>query len=812
MKKIHLLPLSAFCAVSLMTFQALVRAEDAPSKASAAAVNAALDAASASTAKAPDTSAAAPAEASAAASAEAPADKIVKSIDIKGNKSIGIATLLAKIKTRVGQGYRQAVVSDDLKRLYNTGYFSDVRVDRQEEGDGLKVVIYVEEKPIVEDITFSKIRYYNKRVILSKIKTQIGKFFDKKTINDDINTIKDLYVKKGLTQAEVDIEQFVDEATNKVTLHVIIREGFRVKVRKINILGNAAYNDDKVIKAMKSRSAWLFNSGYLKEEVLAEDMDRIQAFYEKNGYIDAKATYTVEKLYQGLVNVDVTVNEGKRYYIGEIVITGNAIVSTFDVEAAMKDIRRGRIFSKTKLSDDVANIRSLYFDKGYIFAKVAESTSLNAQDGRVDLKLDIQEGSIAFINKIKVQGNTQTRDIVIRRELRMYPGDQFDGVKLRRSKERLANLGYFEDVNFDIQDTDTADQKDLLVEVKEAKTGSFSFGGGYSTVDRMIGFVEVEQKNFDFANWPSLTGGGQTISARAELGASKNNEMLSFTEPWIFDYPVSAGFDLYRMQQLRASNTGYAYDQTRTGIKLRAGKELSDYVSTGGYYRLENINISNMQDNVSQDLLDEVGSNMVSSAGASVTNDHRDSKISPTKGWVGTLSSDLAGGPFGGDKDFYRLEANGAYYVPLKYNSVVEFSGHTGIVNAYASTAKVPIFERYFAGGGQSIRGYSERSIGPVDANTQSAIGGDSILVGSVEYTIPLVEVIKLATFYDAGNVWAKTGDLGKNKLYMGYGLGFRVKTPIGPMKLDYGIPLDKEPGEDRRKSGKFYFSVSRGF
>jgi outer membrane protein insertion porin family len=805
MKKISLLPLIVLGFISLLMYLNIASAEDTgtPAKADEAAVTAALDAAVVKPAAV---------ESYAPAVPDAPAGKLVKAIDIQGNKSIGIATILTKIKTRVGQEYRQAVISDDLKRLYNTGYFSDVRVDRKEDGDGLKVVIYVEEKPIVEEITFSKIRFYNKKVVLSKIKTQIGKFLDKKALNDDINTIKELYAKKGLTQAEVDVEQFMDEATNKVSLHVVIREGYRVKIRKINVLGNAAYNDDKVIKTMKSRSAWIFNSGYLKEDVLAEDMDRVQAFYEKNGYIDAKATYTVEKLHQGLVNIDLTVEEGRRYYVGDIAVGGNAIVSKSEIETSMKDIKRGKIFSKAKLADDLANIRSLYFDKGYIFAKVSESTSLNPQDGRVDLKLDVEEGGIAYINKIKVQGNTQTRDLVIRRELRMYPGDQFDGVKLRRSKERLGNLGYFEDVNFDIQDTETQDQKDLLVEVKEAKTGSFSFGGGYSTVDSLIGFVEVEQKNFDFANWPSFTGGGQKLSARAEIGSTRNSQMLSFTEPWMFDYPVSAGFDIYRMQQLRQNDTGYAYDQTRTGIKLRAGKELSDYLSTAGYYRLENVDISNMEDNVSQDLRDEVGKNTVSSVGASLTNDHRDSTISPTKGWVGSISSDLAGGPFAGDKEFYRLETNAAYYVPLKYNSVVELSGRAGMVDAYGSSQKVPIFERYFAGGAQSIRGYSERAIGPVDSNTQDAIGGESILLGSVEYTIPLVDVIKFATFFDAGNVWAKAADFGKNKIYAGYGIGFRVKTPIGPMKLDYGIPLDKEPGEDSKRSGKFYFSVSRGF
>ncbi|MEI8012996.1 MAG: outer membrane protein assembly factor BamA, partial [Candidatus Omnitrophota bacterium] len=781
-----------FSIIAIFCFLAgslVVRAQEVDEPVKPVAVNAALDEVESATAVevAPDQPSPAP-ESYAAAGADVPAGKIVKSIDIQGNKSIGIATILSRIKTRVGLEYRQTVISDDLKRLYNTGFFSDVRVDRKEEGDGLTVVIYVDEKPIVDKLTFSKIRYYNSKVILSKIKTQAGKFFDKKSLNDDINTIKDLYAKKGMTQVEIKVEDFLDAATNKVTLHIIIREGYRVRIHKINILNNVAYNDAKVIKVMKSRPAWTFNSGYLKDDVLNEDMDRIQAFYEKNGYIDAKAVFEVEKLNRGLVNVTVTVSEGKQYFVGNVAIGGNSILPAEDINAVMKDIKNGKVFSKVRLADDVANIRSLYFDKGYIFAKVNESTSLNQENGQVDVRLDVEEGGLAYINKINVQGNTQTRDIVIRRELRMYPGDQFDGVKLRRSKERLNNLGYFEDVNFDIQDTAVQDQKDLLVEVKEAKTGSFSFGGGYSTVDSLLGFVEVEQKNFDFANWPTFTGGGQRISMRAEVGSTKNNEMLSFTEPWMFDYPVSGGFDLYRMQYQRSSNTGYAYDQTRTGIKLRAGKELSDYLSTAGYYRLENINISNMQTGVSADLLAEVGKNTVSSVGTSLTDDHRDSTLSPTKGWVATVSSDVAGGPFGGDKDFYRLETNAAYYVPLKYNSVIEFSGRTGMVDAYGNSAKVPIFERYFAGGAQSIRGYSERGIGPVDANTQDSIGGDAIVVGTVEYTIPMVEVIKMALFFDTGNVSARHSDLFADKMYSGYGLGFRIKTPIGPMKLDYMV------------------------
>jgi len=782
MKKTTLLPLLVVFYLFLLGFQPVVRAQDSGDAPAVEAV------------------------------ASETGGRTVRSIDIQGNKSIGVATILSKIKTRVGQEYRQNVISDDLKRLYNTGYFADVRVDREETPEGVKVIILLEEKPIIDEITFSKLRHISKRVILSKITTQAGKFLDRKTVNEDINTIKEMYQKKGLTQVEVDVESFVDPATNKASLHFIIREGQRVRIKRIRILGNVAYRDAKVIRAMKSRSAWLFNGGYLKEDVLTEDMDRVQSFYEKNGYLDARASYQVDKLRGGLVNVDVSMEEGRRYYVGDIRIDGNAVLSDAEIFGAMNDIKSGKIFSKQRLAADIVNVKSLYFDKGYLFARLEDTTSLNPQTGRVDVAFDVEEGGIAYINKVKIQGNTQTRDIVVRREIRMYPGEQFDGVKLRRSKERLNNLGYFEEVAFDIEDTSDPQQKDLIVDVKEAKTGSFSFGGGYSTIDSFIGFVELEQRNFDFTNWPTFTGGGQRVSMRAEGGSSRSSLLLSFTEPWVFDHPVSAGFDLYHTQYEREEDTGYAYDQKRTGLKLRLGKELNEYLSVGTYYRIENTDISNFEDNVSADLLSEKGKSTVSSTGVSVTKDKRDSTISPTKGWMLNGSVDLAGGPLAGDKDFYRLESSGSYYVPFRYSSVLTMSARLGMVSEYGSTNKVPIFERYFTGGGRSIRGYDERAVGPYDSATKDPIGGEGLFVGSVEYTIPLIDVVKFATFFDTGHVTADFGDVLSEKLYSVYGIGLRIKTPIGPMSLDYGIPLDKEPGETSKKSGKFYFSVSRGF
>lgn len=743
-----------------------------------------------------------------------PDAKIVKAIEIVGNKSIGITQILAKIKTRVGQEYMENIVSDDLKRLYNTGHFSDVQIDHEDKDGGYKMIVKLTEKPIIEEVTFSKLRHYNKKFIISKIKTKKDKFLDNKTLKDDINIIEDLYKKKGLTQVKVDVETFMDESTNKASLHFIIREGFRMKIKRINVYGNTAYRDNKIVKAMKSRPAWLFNSGYLKEEDLEEDMSKVQAFYEQNGYIDAKASYRVDPLFKGLVNVDVTVEEGKRYYVGNLALEGNAILSEIDIKSKIKNLREGNVFSRDKLQADVGAMRDAYFDRGYISASVIEATSFNFESGRVDVKVSIIEGKLAYVDKIKIQGNTSTRDIVIRRELRMYPGDQFDGAKLRKSKERLRNLGYFEDVGYDIEDTDQEDQKDLVVQVKEAKTGSFSFGGGYSTVDKLVGFIELEQKNFDIANWPSLTGGGQDLRIRGELGSSRQNAELSFTEPWLFDYPISGGFDIFITSLLKDSSTGYAYDERRTGGDLRLGKNFNDHFNMGGYYRLEQIKISNLDSDVSADLAAEQGSNVVSSVGVSATNDYRDSPIATTKGFLWRNSLDVAGGPFSGDKDFYRFQTQGSFYAPFTFNdlvTVLELRGKTGVVKAYDDTTRVPIFERYFAGGANTIRGYNERKVGPLDPNTEDPIGGETILIGGAEYTVPIIDVLKAAVFFDIGNVWAKADDWGNGGLKSGTGVGLRVKTPIGPLKLDYGIPLSKEDGEDE-KSGKFYFSVSRGF
>ncbi len=480
--------------------------------------------------------------------------------------------------------------------------------------------------------------------------------------------------------------------------------------------------------------------------------------------------------------------------------------------AKLKECIPGKVFSNDALKEDVANIQSLYFDKGYISCQVEDTSSVNAYTGRVDIAYNITENTIAYLDKIKIRGNIKTRDVVIRRELRIHPGERFDGDKLRRSRERLQNLGFFEEINYDTQNTQVPDKKDLIVEVKEAKTGAFSFGGGYSTVDQLIGFIEVEQKNFDWKNFPYFTGAGQDLRLRASTGTVSSGFELSFTNPWVFDYPVSFGFDAYRRTHKQNEDVGYGYDEDVTGGDLRLGKELSEYLRSDITYRLDSIDIRNVDDAASDDLKSEAGKNVISSLTPSLTFDNRDNVFDPKRGNLLNGSFELAGGPFGGDKDYWKFFGRASHYFPLPKDSVLEVRARVGAAEPYSNSEKIPIYERFFAGGAYTIRGYKEREVGPIDPASSDPLGGDAMIVGNIEYTYPLMSFLKLAAFCDTGNVWSKLGDIGQGGFKTGVGLGVRIKTPIGPIMLDYGIPMNKLTGQDHRGNGRLHFSASHGF
>ncbi|MDD3295848.1 MAG: outer membrane protein assembly factor BamA [Candidatus Omnitrophica bacterium] len=743
-------------------------------------------------------------------------EEVVSRIDITGNKIVSDATVISKIKVRSGQTYNKNVINEDVKNLYATGFFETVEVEKKESPEGLSITFTVKEKPVLKKITIKGARFIRDKKILDSIDLKEGSFVNEYTIKEAVRKIKDLYSKKGFSRADVDFDMKLskgvaeDAAENEAEVTFTINEKGVLKVRGVAVNGNKEFPDKRIIRLMKTRKAWLLNRGVFKEDVLQDDVRRVNDFYKLQGFSDAKVSASTRYEPKG-VYAEITIEEGKRYYIGEIKIEGNREVSLDEIKKAMV-LKKGSIFSEQAVYEDSTNIREIYVDKGYIFSQIEPYSFFNPKTEKVDVTYKISENEIAYIENISIRGNAKTKDSVIRRELRVYPGERFDGKKARKSKERLENLGYFEEIRFGTEPGTEPNKVDLLLDVKEAKTGYFSFGGGYSSIDEFIGFVELRQRNFDYRNFSTFTGAGQDLSVMLSMGTMTDRYQLSFTNPWIFNRPISFGFDGYKKGHKQNEDSGYAYSQDIRGGDLRLGKEFNDNWRAGVSYRFERVNISDVVDEATQDLKDEAGINNVSSGEAYVAFDTRDNVYSTLKGIYFMNNFQAFGGPFGGDKDFLKYFGRLSFYIPAVNKSVVEIRFRGGWSDPFSSTDKVPIYERFFAGGADTVRGYRERKVGPIDKNTSDPVGGDKMLIGNIEYTYPLADFLKVATFCDSGKVWGGEGnDIIAAGFKSSVGLGLRVKTPIGPVSVDYGWPLNLEPGEDR-KQGRFHFNVSKAF
>lgn len=735
------------------------------------------------------------------------AEQNVIRVEIEGNDIVSVATIISKIKLRTGQAYNEFISNEDIKNLYATGFFQTVEIITKDEASGIVVVFKVKEKLVLKKIKINGTRFIRTQKIEEAIGLKNGSFVDEYTLKQAANTIKDLYSKQGFTQSVVKYTITPDQKGKEAEITFEIEENTILKITKMRFEGNFTFSNGALTRLIKTRNAWFLNKGIFKQEIIDDDLKRLEDYYRLNGFTDIKINTKINPLGKGL-EVVFLVEEGKRYYIGEITIKGNQVLSNEEIYSAMK-LFKSAVFSEAKVYDDSLTIRELYVEKGYIFSLVNPYSYYNLTTNKVDITYEIVENEVAYIERISVRGNTKTKDKVIRRELKIYPGERYDGKKVQRSKEKLENLGFFEEVRFGAEPGTEPDKINLVADLKEARTGYVSFGGGYSSIDELVGFIELRQRNFDYQNFSTFTGGGQDLNLRVSFGSVTERYQLSFTNPWIFDRPISFSFDAYKKGH--SKQKGYAYEEDITGGALRLGRQFNDYVKGGIGYRCEMVEIDDVDSDATQELKEEVGDNLLSSGEANISFDSRNNVFSPSQGLYVNNSFQLTGGPFGGDKDFFKDEINCSVFFPLWKKSVIEFRAHTGVVTPFSNTRKVPIYERFFTGGAYSIRGYNERKVGPIDPQTNDPIGGEALFVGNIEYTYPLADFIKIASFFDTGNVWKEKEDFLSGRLMSSVGMGLRVKTPIGPVNLDYGWPLDKEPGKDS-KEGKFHFSISRGF
>ena len=417
----------------------------------------------------------------------------------------------------------------------------------------------------------------------------------------------------------------------------------------------------------------------------------------------------------------------------------------------------------------------------------------------------MDEGAQSYLEHINISGNTRTKDKVIRREVAVAPGDVYNSVRVDATKQRLLGLNYFSRVDTFPSDTFVPGRKDLNITVEEKRTGSLNFGAGFSSIDNLLGFTEVTQSNFDITNFHGFTGGGQKFRMRATYGTSRKDFIVSLTEPYFLDRKVSLGGELFYRD---ASFVSSVYDERRIGFDLEARKAINDFTAVRMGYRIEDVTIHDVDAGASQEIRSAEGSLLQSQLSAGITYDTRDSYMLTRKGQRVDLQTYVAGGFLGGDVEIYGFSLEGSQFFSLPWDTILLFNAEIANVSTWGGGDNVPIFDRLYLGGPNNMRGFRFRDVGPKDENGEP-IGGNSLIRATVEYTFPIVDRVRGAVFYDIGGVSAGSYKFGRN-INSDAGVGVRLDLPIGPIRIDYGIPIKADSQND--SSGRFNFNVGYQF
>ncbi len=742
---------------------------------------------------------------------------VVQQIEIKhvGPRAVSDELIRANIRVKVGDPLSKAGVNDDVRNLFGTGYFYNIRVAEEPMAAGVKLIYVVQGKPILSDIRFVGNQEFKSSKIKKKVTSKIGEPLDERKLFSDAEEIKKLYQKSGYQKTEVKYNLSINENAGRGTVTFEVTEAPKVKIREVQFAGTSAFTEKKLRKVLKTRRRWAFSwltgSGILKDEQFEDDKERLTEFYRNEGYIDFQIR-NVEFTYpepKWLV-IKFQVFEGRQYKVGTVGFQGNRQFPIEEVTVGVK-MKAGEVFTPQGLQKDIGSVRDVYGTKGYIDTRVEARKSPNVQTGNMDVNYEIAEGGQSFIEKVEIRGNTKTKDKVIRRELAVSPGEVFDMVEVRLSKERLEGLNFFEKVEAQPEVTEVPNRKNLIITVEEKNTGNVSMGAGFSTVESIVGFVEVTQGNFDLLNPPYFTGGGQKARIRASIGSRRQDYLMSFVEPWFLDRKLALGVDLYHRATSFQSSL---YDEKQTGGSVSLERALwSDFVRGRVSYTLEDVGITDVNRAIaSPELIGEDGTQLVSKLGLGVTYDARRGGLVPNGGHRLEFISEFAGGPLGAEADFFRLEVRGSQYFPGFFEGHTwELLGRIGTIEAYGGD-RVHLFNRYFLGGPRTLRGFKYARVGPRDSFGEP-FGGNTYWLGSVEYTIPIIERLRFAMFYDAGSVYSDSFSFNSNtlrgeKFYNdNVGFGFRLNIPnLGPLRLDYGIPITRD--RFTSSTGRFNFDV----
>jgi outer membrane protein insertion porin family len=740
-----------------------------------------------------------------------PSAPIIRSIEVEftGPETVSKERILAQIRTKVGQPYSAAVVQQDVEALYKSGAVLNARIFAQPEGDGVKVIVQVQTRSIVREIVIDGAERIKAKRLRKEIKLRLNQAINEAQLEEARQKIIEVYQAHGFTDVSVQFRvDPIDERRGTARVVFTVNEGAKGAVAQVRFEGNTHFSEWRLRKEMKTKRktivSFLDKSGRLDETQLQQDLDSLREWYQNHGFIDVEIKdVRRERNPKGALTITIVIAEGPQYHVGKVTISGEKVAKEESIRALLK-MKEGSVYSPKQLHDDAKAVADAYGSGGYIDLVVTpESTP--AGPALVDVHYKIEEGERSFVNRVTIVGNTRTKDKVIRREVLVAPGDVFNSVRAETTKKRLENLGYFSKVETYPEDTDVPGRKDLTILVQEKRTGSFSFGAGFSTVDSLVGFAELTQGNFDLFNWPTFTGGGQKFRVRVQYGTQRKDFLLNLTEPYFLDRRLSLSGQLFFTE---ADYLSTVYNQRNYGFTIDLRKPLGafTYVSLG--YQLQDIDIFDVSSGASPFIKSQEGSFTESKILSSVVFDRRDNALLTRTGQRIILSPFIAGGFLGGNTQIYGWDLEGSQYFRLKWDTILLINGEIATVDTWGNGSEVPIFERLYLGGANNLRGFPYREVGPQDA-TGEPIGGQSMARATIEWTFPIVEKARGAIFYDAGFVNLDSWSFGFQHFASDIGVGIRLNLPIGPLRLDYGYPLQRD---GYHGGGHFNFSVGYQF
>lgn len=711
----------------------------------------------------------------------------LREIRIDGNRRIEREVILEAMQSHRESEINPDTLNEDLKRIFRLGYFDDVSFDAQ---DGI-VTVHVKERPVIRSISFSGNKKLETDELQKELDLPLYSVLDRTKVNDAVRRLKKRYDKEGFYL--VDIQPRTKQLSEQdVEVIFEISENRQVKIQTIRFLGNKSFSDRKLRKTLVSKQANLLSiltkAGTYDQEMLNADVQRLNYFYQDHGYIDVKVNPPEAYLSLDKKSIYLTysITEGEAYRVGEVDVAGDLI---FDKESLLKPLtlKKGDIFRRSVLEKDVQTITERYSDEGYFYVNVRPIDNADKAHRTVDFTLSIDKGQKVYFERIRMHGNKITRDKVIRRELLVTEGDLFSLTKLRKSVEAVQRLGFFEDVSPSTPRASGDEFIDLNLDVKEKPTGTFTLGAGFSSSDKFLFNAEISKDNF--------LGLGLRGEVSAQLSKTRQLFNLGIRDPHFLDSPYSVGVNVYR------STVQYPdFNRQSTGGELSVGRKLFELFSATLGYQFENVKISNVNTAIQSFFTDGITSKVT----LSLDRDGRDNRLFPKKGTFNALTLELAGGPFFGDNEFFKARYNSRVYFPIFKDIVFRAQGRVGYIGSVTGKP-VPIFERFFLGGINSVRGYRSRTISPTrqvvspdpaSADYEFAVGGNKELIFNFEIVFPIVPQLNVqgVVFFDAGNAYDDGKFFDVTQLKLSSGGGVRWNSPLGPLRFEYAVPIDKKP------------------